>query len=38
MGRSDEGQPEHTQFSRVKGIRPSWFESNIGDLIHREPN
>jgi NAD(P)-dependent dehydrogenase (short-subunit alcohol dehydrogenase family) len=23
---------------RVNAIAPSWFESNIGDLIHREPN
>jgi NAD(P)-dependent dehydrogenase (short-subunit alcohol dehydrogenase family) len=22
---------------RVNAIAPSWFESNIGDLIHREP-
>ena len=23
---------------RVNAIAPSWFESNIGDLIHREPS
>ena len=23
---------------RVNAIAPSWFESNIGDLIHREPD
>jgi NAD(P)-dependent dehydrogenase (short-subunit alcohol dehydrogenase family) len=23
---------------RVNAIAPSWFESNIGDLIHHEPN
>ena len=27
-----------TQNVRVNAIAPSWFESNIGDLIHREPN
>jgi NAD(P)-dependent dehydrogenase (short-subunit alcohol dehydrogenase family) len=26
-----------SQNVRVNAIAPSWFESNIGDLIHREP-
>ena len=30
-----EWAPQHV---RVNAIAPSWFESNIGDLIHREPN
>jgi NAD(P)-dependent dehydrogenase (short-subunit alcohol dehydrogenase family) len=29
-----EWAPHHV---RVNAIAPSWFESNIGDLIHREP-
>lgn len=27
-----------TQQVRVNAIAPSWFQSNIGDLIHREPD
>ena len=28
----------YTDNVRVNAIAPSWFESNIGDVIHREPD